>query len=154
MKNWRGFSSDLCAANARQPGSERANGVRAPSIRATSSSRPNLAVQVTANTRVIAQQPDIECRWPDRSSRQATTPLPPLPSSIVPVTASRALAVVKGSTQSIAVTGFDKRPSPSISTSTVSPDAKKTGGRRAIPTPAGVPVAITSPGSRVISELM
>lgn len=38
----------------------------------------------------------------------------------------------------------------SISTSTTSPDLRKTGGVRLKPTPGGVPVRITSPGSRVM----
>jgi hypothetical protein len=46
-------------------------------------------------------------------------------------------------------TGFDKMPRPSISTSIRSPTRKKTGGCRAIPTPSGVPVRITVPGSNV-----
>jgi len=40
-------------------------------------------------------------------------------------------------------------PSPSISTSITSPCLRNTGGFRANPTPGGVPVAITSPGSSV-----
>ena len=38
---------------------------------------------------------------------------------------------------------------PSIDTVTTSPSASSTGGSRKIPTPPGVPVAITSPGSSV-----
>src|SRR5205823_12549922 len=41
------------------------------------------------------------------------------------------------------------RPMRSISTTTSSPGASQTGGFRKAPTPAGVPVAMTSPGSRV-----
>jgi len=41
---------------------------------------------------------------------------------------------------------------PSISTSITSPLLRKTGGFRANPTPGGVPVAITSPGSSVIDS--
>jgi len=44
-------------------------------------------------------------------------------------------------------TGFRSRPTPSISTSTVSPGFSHKGGVRLAPTPPGVPVAITSPGS-------
>ena len=40
-------------------------------------------------------------------------------------------------------------PMPSIATVTTSPSARKRGGSRKTPTPAGVPVAITSPGSSV-----
>ena len=39
------------------------------------------------------------------------------------------------------------RPTPVISTSTVSPGNMNSGGVRAAPTPPGVPVTITSPGS-------
>src|ERR1022692_4003200 len=46
-------------------------------------------------------------------------------------------------------TGFRSSPSPSISTSTTSPSFIYTGGLRATPTPGGVPVKITSPGSSV-----
>jgi hypothetical protein len=48
-----------------------------------------------------------------------------------------------------AITGFNNTPSPSTSTSTTSPGLRKTGGFRAKPTPGGVPVAMTSPGSSV-----
>src|SRR5829696_1009311 len=41
---------------------------------------------------------------------------------------------------------------PSISTSISSPGLRNTGGLRAKPTPGGVPVAITSPGSSVIDS--
>ena len=44
---------------------------------------------------------------------------------------------------------FGSRPMPSIATVTTSPSASRTGGSRKIPTPPGVPVAITSPGSSV-----
>lgn len=43
---------------------------------------------------------------------------------------------------------------PSISTSQMSPAFMKTGGLRAAPTPAGVPVMMRSPGSSVIASLM
>ena len=40
-------------------------------------------------------------------------------------------------------------PIPSIETFTISPDFKNLGGLNPLPTPAGVPVKITSPGSSV-----
>ena len=43
---------------------------------------------------------------------------------------------------------------PSISQRTRSPGSRKTGGSRKTPTPDGVPVAMMSPGSRVIERLM
>ena len=46
--------------------------------------------------------------------------------------------------------GFSTEPIPSTSTRTRSPGSRKTGGSRNTPTPAGVPVAMTSPGSSVI----
>lgn len=46
-------------------------------------------------------------------------------------------------------TGFSSVPSPVISIRTVSPGTRNTGGFRVKPTPAGVPVAIMSPGPRV-----
>src|SRR5438105_6807382 len=45
-------------------------------------------------------------------------------------------------------TGLRSTPMFSISTSTTSPGLRKIGGLRVKPTPAGVPVAITSPGTR------
>jgi hypothetical protein len=45
-------------------------------------------------------------------------------------------------------------PSPEIVTLTRSPGARKICGSRLYPTPDGVPVAMMSPGSRVMSELM
>ena len=43
---------------------------------------------------------------------------------------------------------------PSIDTSTVSPGWRYTGGSKPMPTPDGVPVAITSPGrSRTAAEM-
>ena len=45
-------------------------------------------------------------------------------------------------------TGFLRTPTFSISTSTTSPGLRNTGGLRVKPTPAGVPVAMTSPGTR------
>src|SRR5205085_1166470 len=45
-------------------------------------------------------------------------------------------------------------PSRSISTSTTSPGVRNHGGVRTYPTPSGVPVAITSPGSRVRVRLI
>ena len=42
---------------------------------------------------------------------------------------------------------FLSTPSPSTSTSQTSPDCRKRGGLRAVPTPGGVPVKIRSPGS-------
>ena len=53
-----------------------------------------------------------------------------------------------------AFTGFESRPMPSISTTTSSPAFRKMGGLRAKPTPCGVPVLITSPGSSVIPREM
>src|SRR6476469_932541 len=44
---------------------------------------------------------------------------------------------------------FVSRPMPSISTVTTEPSARNRGGSRNTPTPPGVPVAITSPGSRL-----
>ena len=41
----------------------------------------------------------------------------------------------------------------SISTLTVSPGCKKTGGVRAKPTPCGVPVSITVPAAKVVEPL-
>ncbi len=46
-------------------------------------------------------------------------------------------------------TGFCNAPIPWISSTATSPSFKKRGGFRAKPTPPGVPVAMTSPGSRV-----
>lgn len=46
---------------------------------------------------------------------------------------------------------FLMRPRPSISVSRTSPRCKYSGGLRVYPTPAGVPVRITSPGNRVIN---
>src|SRR2546421_7861156 len=51
------------------------------------------------------------------------------------------------------ITGLRMRPMRSISTSTTSPSCKKSGGVRLNPTPDGVPVAMISPGSRVMREL-
>ena len=45
-------------------------------------------------------------------------------------------------------------PMPSISQRIRSPGSRKTGGSRKTPTPDGVPVAMMSPGSRVIERLM
>ena len=42
---------------------------------------------------------------------------------------------------------------PSISMVTLSPDFIKRGGLRAMPTPCGVPVMMTVPGSSVVSAL-
>src|SRR6185503_19085580 len=47
-------------------------------------------------------------------------------------------------------TGFSTDPIPSISQRTRSPGSRKIGGSRKTPTPAGVPVAIRSPGSSVM----
>ena len=49
-----------------------------------------------------------------------------------------------------AMTGFVSVPTPVIETSTVSPGWSNSGGLRAYPTPPGVPVAMTSPGSSVV----
>jgi hypothetical protein len=49
--------------------------------------------------------------------------------------------------------GLRKRPIRSISTSHTSPGAIHSGGVRAKPTPAGVPQAMTSPGSSVVTWL-
>lgn len=45
-------------------------------------------------------------------------------------------------------------PRPSIPHSTRSPASRKHGGDMPMPTPPGVPVAITSPGSKVMNRLM
>ena len=50
--------------------------------------------------------------------------------------------------------GFSTVPIPSTSQRTRSPGSRKTGGSRKTPTPDGVPVAITSPGSSVMTVLM
>ena len=47
------------------------------------------------------------------------------------------------------LTGFESRPSPSISMTQLSPSARNFGGLRCIPTPPGVPVRITSPALSV-----
>ncbi|MBN1418689.1 MAG: alpha-galactosidase [Planctomycetes bacterium] len=56
------------------------------------------------------------------------------------------------SLSSSAITGFRRTPIPSISTSTVSPAFSHTGGFRANPQPAGVPVRRTVPGRSVMPE--
>jgi hypothetical protein len=48
-------------------------------------------------------------------------------------------------------TGFRSVPMPEISTSSTSPAFIHTGGLRRWPTPAGVPVAMTSPGARCVN---
>src|SRR3569833_267430 len=50
-------------------------------------------------------------------------------------------------------TGLRRSPMPSISISHTSPSRIQTGGVRAWPTPGGVPMAITSPGSSVMISL-
>src|SRR5262245_35941957 len=50
--------------------------------------------------------------------------------------------------------GLRRIPMPSISTSQLSPSCIHTGGLRAPPTPDGVPVTITSPGSSVMPCVM
>src|SRR4029450_11184518 len=57
------------------------------------------------------------------------------------------------SVQRSSSTGVVSPPSPSISIGTSSPSFSSTGGSRNTPTPAGVPVAIRSPGSSVIVAL-
>ena len=52
------------------------------------------------------------------------------------------------------MTGFSTVPIPSTWQRTRSPGWRKTGGSRKTPTPAGVPVAMRSPGSRVTWRLM
>ena len=47
-------------------------------------------------------------------------------------------------------TGFSSTPMPATSTRTTSPFFRNTGGLKPMPTPTGVPVAITSPGSSVM----
>ena len=49
---------------------------------------------------------------------------------------------------SSSTTGFESVPIPLISTSTTSPETRKRCGSRFHPTPAGVPVLMTSPGFR------
>jgi len=61
----------------------------------------------------------------------------------------RCIAMGTGS-YSIGVTSV---PIPSISMATVSPGFRYTGGLRPLPTPDGVPVAITSPGQSVIRDV-
>jgi hypothetical protein len=53
-----------------------------------------------------------------------------------------------------ATTGLRSTPRPSISTSTVLPGSKYTGGLRAKPTPGGVPVKIKSPEASVHTSEM
>ena len=60
-------------------------------------------------------------------------------------------AVRHRSSYSAARTGFVKAPTPSISIVTSSPGRSQTCGSRNAPTPAGVPVAMRSPGSSVIA---
>src|SRR5581483_1328078 len=56
--------------------------------------------------------------------------------------------------QTSSITGFVSVPRPVIVTATVSPALRNHGGLRAKPTPLGVPVAITSPGSSVVHSVM
>ncbi len=51
--------------------------------------------------------------------------------------------------QSVIRQRLRRQPRPATSTSIRSPDCSQTGGSRKAPTPWGVPVAMTSPGSRV-----
>ena len=51
-------------------------------------------------------------------------------------------------------TGFRSTPIPEISTSSTSPALSQTGGWRLLPTPPGVPVAITSPGTSSVKVVM
>ncbi len=53
--------------------------------------------------------------------------------------------------QTLAITCWREDPSPSIPSSTTSPALRKTGGLKPSPTPAGVPVLITSPGNNDIN---
>jgi len=57
-------------------------------------------------------------------------------------------AELAGDARYSSITGLLRIPSFSISTSTTSPAFRKIGGLRVKPTPAGVPVAITSPATR------
>ena len=67
---------------------------------------------------------------------------------VISHTLSRKSAAV-ASDYASALTGLVSVPMPSISMLMVSPGRRKTGGLRAHPTPSGVPVTITVPGSRV-----
>ena len=58
------------------------------------------------------------------------------------------------SLQTDATTGLTSSPSVSIRQVTTLPAASVIGGVRKMPTPAGVPVEMTSPGSSVMSSLM
>src|SRR5688572_1098061 len=59
---------------------------------------------------------------------------------------------VHGQERAHCFTGFSNTPIPSISRRTTSPGSKKICGLRNTPTPAGVPVLTTSPGSRVMTR--
>ena len=63
------------------------------------------------------------------------------------------LGFVIDSRQASSITGFVSWPIFSISIVTVSPAFRNTGGLRATPTPCGVPVRITVPGSSVVLPL-
>ena len=60
----------------------------------------------------------------------------------------RHAAHVNGSHEDRSTTSFSRTPIPSISMRTTSPAFRYFGGSKPMPTPAGVPVAITSPGCR------
>jgi hypothetical protein len=61
---------------------------------------------------------------------------------------------VNASGGSITANELNERLDALDSTSKTSPGCMKTGGLRAAPTPPGVPVMITSPGSRLIATLI
>ena len=86
------------------------------------------------------------CRTTTSSSDLAAACASPAPGQASPSTAvpDRARPAHSSDTQR-----FTSSPSPSILVRTTCPAFKKTGGLRPAPTPLGVPVAITSPGSNV-----
>ena len=88
-----------------------------------------------------------EARGPARSSRERASV--PLLGSCAGAALRRVRRRGRGSSVQSTI-GFSTTPMPSISHRTRSPGSRNTGGSRNTPTPAGVPVAMRSPGSRVM----
>ena len=86
-----------------------------------------------------------ELAGPTHATRQTSDLRHARTSRILFVQAASAVAVASSTI------GLRRIPMPSISSSQMSPAFMKTGGLRAAPTPAGVPVMMRSPGSSVIA---
>ncbi len=125
----------------------------APGWRKTWTRPPNSGFRGTEGNNMMARHPNGPKISPSSSPQPGRPLAQPQKRPTRPVAHSQRGDSCRMNMDQACPTGFSSDPMPEISMHTVSPALSQTGGVRAKPTPAGVPVRMTAPGRKVMVEL-